>query len=356
MPEKLQASYFRYLAVGLLLLLLGPPALANEDSDNRPLFDQQSTLNIRIEGPLSTLQKERSNTEYLNGKLSYRDEAGDLHEINMKFRTRGNYRRRRSTCWFPPVRLKFKAKQVANTVFAGQKILKLVSHCNSSKSNYEQLILKEYLAYRILQLHTPYSFRTRLLRITWVDTEKKNSTIEKYGFVLEHKSRLSERLEATVSGISHTTYDKLDPAQTATALVFQYLIGNTDFSFVTASPDEACCHNGILLSGAGNSIFPIPYDFDFAGIVNAPYAEPNPKFHIKRVTKRLYRGHCSVNPELAKTISVFAENEQAVFDLITAQDGLSEKHQKRVLKFIGNFYDEIADQSAAVQFFSKECS
>jgi len=356
MLDRRQAGDIRKLAAGLILLLFGMPALARQDSDSPPLFEHQTTLHVRIEGPLSTLQKERSDTEYLDGKLSYVDESGASHEFDLKFRARGNYRRQRKTCWFPPVRLKFDAGQVVDTEFAGQRILKLVSHCSPGQTNFEQLVLKEQLAYRILQLHTPYSFRTRLLRISWVDTDEKDSTTEKYGFLIEHKNHLENRLAVSIADFSATKHSKLDASQAALITIFQYLIGNTDFSLIQGASGEACCHNGILVSKTDGAFFPIPYDFDFAGIVNAPYAEPNPKLPIKSVTKRFYRGSCSVNSELATTISMFAERQQAVFDLIASQEGLTEKYRKRAQKFVQKFYDEIANPTQAEQYFAKKCS
>ncbi len=355
MIEKLQPYKIRICVVGLLFAATGSTAFAQPGASESPLFTNQYTLHIRIEGPLSTLKRKRSNKDYLDGKISYTDDSGAVHEFDLKFRTRGNYRRRRSTCHFPPVRLNLKKKQVQGTEFAGQNILKLVSPCKPSRAKYEQYVLKEYLAYKILQLHTPYSFRTRLLKITWVDTDKKNQTMEKYAFVIEHKNQLADRLGVTVAEIQGTRHSRLDRAQASIASVFQYLIGNTDFSLVKGAKDDSCCHNGVLVSKGGSAFFPIPYDFDFAGVVNASYADPNPKFRLNSVTRRLYRGNCSVNAELGTTISMFAQRKDAVFELIRAQKGLTDRERKRTLAFINKFYVELADQSRIKSKFSRVC-
>ena len=335
--------------------LMSPPAISQTESDEAPLFQDQTALRIQIVGPISTLLRERSDTEYLAGKLSFIGESGETHELDLKFRARGNFRRRKNTCWFPPVRLNVKKQKTDGTVFAGQDILKIVTHCKPRSARYEQYVVKEYLAYKILQLHTPYSFKVRLLKTTWVDTDKDDKGVEKYGFVIEHKNELAKRHHASMAEFTSTQHSKLDRKQASIVSVFQYLIGNTDFSLVKAIPGESCCHNAVLASKDDGVFIPIPYDFDFSGLVNAPYAEPNPKFSINRVTSRLYRGNCSVNPELADTITLFQQKKDAVFELVQSQAGLNEKERQRVLKFLNKFYKELANPSKLEAKFIRKC-
>jgi hypothetical protein len=355
MPDNLPKTHQLPFFSGLLFAALSIPAFAQSTSAQAPLFAEQTALPIRISGPLSTLMKERSDTEYLDGKLSFSDDAGEMHELDLRFRARGNYRRKKSTCWFPPVRLNFKKKETKGTVFEGQNILKIVTHCSPTNKRSEQYILKEYLAYKILELHTPYSFKARLLKTTWADTDKDNKEAEKYGFVIEHKDSLAKRNEAKIAEFTSTQHSKLDLRQASIVSVFQYLIGNTDFSLVKAIAGKSCCHNGILVSKEEGEYFPVPYDFDFAGIVNAPYAEPSPNFSINSVTTRLYRGNCSVNPELATTLTLFEENKDAVLELITSQEGLTDKVRKRTLKFVNKFYNELAKPEKFEAKLVKRC-
>ena len=354
MPDNLQKTRQLLFFSGLLFAAISIPTFAQSNSAQAPLFADQAALPIRISGPISTLMKKRSDTEYLDGKLSFSDDSGELHELNLRFRARGNYRRKKSTCWFPPVRLNFKKKETKGTVFEGQNILKIVTHCSPSNKRFEQHIIKEYLAYKILELHTPYSFKARLLKITWVDTDK-NDTVEKYGFVIEHKNNLAKRNEVDVAEFTSTRHSALDKKQAGIVSVFQYLIGNTDFSLVKAIAGASCCHNGILVSKDDGVYFPVPYDFDFAGIVNAPYAEPSPNFSINNVTTRLYRGSCSVNPELSTTLTLFQENKDAVLEIITGQEGLNEKERSRTLKFVNKFYKELDTPEKLEAKFVKKC-
>jgi len=352
--KQLMPSFPR-LALTFLACIAAAGTSAQEDASNAPLFASHGTLQVTIAGPLSTLTSERSNTDYYEGKLSVTDASGANVDLDIGFRTRGNYRRRKDTCWFPPVRLNFKKKQVEGTVFEGQDKLKLVTHCHPSNSRYEQYVLKEYLAYRMLQLHTPYSFRVRLLHITWVDTDKNDRSVEKYGFLIEDEDELAVRLDASPVDFNSTTHTMLDRRQAALVSVFEYLIANTDFSLIKAAPDETCCHNAILLTHTPDQYIPVPYDFDFSGLVNAPYAQPSPNMRIRSVTTRLYRGDCTVNEAIPDTVRLFAEKKNAVIDLVSMQEGLTDSMRKYALRFLDGFYEILDDQAAAEAMFIGEC-
>ena len=347
----------RLLPIRLLFLLTAgvfASSAAQADSD-LPLFKDATTLNVEIEGPLTTLMRERSNTDYYEGKFRYRESDGSERELDLKFRTRGNYRRRRETCRFPPVRLNFARKQVKGTLFDGQNILKLVTHCRPGSNIYEQFAVKEQLAYKILQQHTPYSFRTRLLKITWIDTDKKGKRDERYGFVIEHKNEVAARLGGELVEVQGTRYDALNAVQGSIAVVFQYLIGNTDFSMVKGTVEDGCCHNGVLVNTPDLGQVSIPYDFDFSGLVDAPYAEPNPRFRISRVTSRLYRGSCQFNHQIDATVAHFLDNQDTVMQLIAEHDGMTNSTRGRSRAFVERFYEDISNPKRVESKLVKGC-
>lgn len=322
-------------ALFALLLTLASQASAT------PLFDSREVLDITIEGPLSALISERSDDEYYDGRLSFPDADGGVKTVDLKFRTRGNFRRRESTCRFPPVRLNLPRKAVEGTVFDGQNILKLVTHCRPRTGRYEKYVLREELAYRILNLHTEASFRTRLLRITWINTDRDNEADTRYGFVIEHKNELEERLGMAEPGYERVRYARLNEQQATISALYEYMIGNTDFSMISAPEGESCCHNGILVEQTPDDLYFLPYDFDMAGIVDAPYASPNPRFRLRGVTDRLYRGHCRFNDRLDEVVALFKENRDAVLQLVDNQPGFEDRDRRQTRKFLEDFYDDI---------------
>jgi len=319
-----------------------------------PLFATQETLQVRIEAPLSTLKSKRSDTEYLDGTFSYVDASGAEQLLDLKLRARGRYRRQRDTCRFPPVRLNFNKKQVMGTEFAGQDKLKLVTHCER-RASYDQYVLKEYLAYKIFNSLTENSFGARLLQVTWIDTDRGGKAETRYAFVIEHADRLAERIGAEPVEVRSITYADLDPEHANLVTVFEYLIGNTDYSMVLGAVDDNCCHNIVLFSNGSPGYLAVPYDFDFSGLVNARYAEPNPKLPIKTVVRRLYRGLCGHNEHLELTLAQFRENEDEIRRVLSSVEALEEKTRNTALRYVDGFYKDIADAKAVERNLIRNC-
>ena len=218
-----------------LFLSIGLTANAQSDTSgsiHRPLFDDDSTLAVTIEGPLNTIMRNRDETEEFPATFKYSSADGTETTLDIKLRVRGKFRRKRDICNFAPLRVNFKKGQVEGTVFAGQNTIKLVTDCQSSKKKYQQLLLKEYLAYKILNVLSDRSFSARLLRVTYVDTDKKGKSRESYAFFIEEKNHIADRLGVERVKIPRTKYSALDPLQANLVNVYEYFIANTDFSLV----------------------------------------------------------------------------------------------------------------------------
>lgn len=320
-----------------------------------PLFADHSPLKVTIAGPLKTLMWERPDEEYLEGTFTYTKDDGTEQTFDLKMRTRGNFRRQKKLCNFAPIRLNFRKGQVADTVFAGQDKLKLVTHCQQNKATYEQFVLREYIAYRILQVLTNRSFGVRLFHIDYVDTETGKTKL-KYGFVLEDDDHVAERVGMKSIRTGNVQHDDLERRQENLVNVFQYLIGNTDFSLVHGPANDDCCHNSKLLSATGGPPYtPLPYDFDFSGLVDAPYANPNPRFRIKTVRSRRYRGLCSNNDLLPETFDRFIANRDAVYAIVDELDMLSKISRRSVASYLDSFYDDISQAKAIDREFINDC-
>ncbi len=342
------------ISTGITTLVFLAGSMAFGAAPPRPLFASHSIIEARIEAPLSTLTRDRPEEEYLEGTFSYRQSDGTDRRFSLELRTRGRYRRQKSTCSFPPVRLNFRTSELVGSEFEGQDKLKLVTHCQNRREQFEQLVLREYLAYRILQTLTDLSFRTRLLRITWQDIDGGEPLI-RYGFVIEDDDDIGERLGMEKVKTSGLNYSDLEARQTNLVNVFEYLIGNTDFSLIRGPADDDCCHNAVPFSD-GSTIRPVPYDFDFSGLVDAPYAEPNPQFKIRDVRTRLYRGRCSNNGILADTFAYINGKRAEIYALVDELDGLDRKNRLQVTRYLDLFFDDIGNPKTVERRFIKECS
>ncbi|MGH8193894.1 MAG: hypothetical protein ACREQ8_05750 [Woeseiaceae bacterium] len=345
-----------------LLMFLTLPAFAQtdantdpDDSTVQPLFVNQATLAVRIEAPFTTLMRERSDTVQYDGTLSFTDSSGAERTLDVKLRTRGIYRRKADTCEFAPIRLNFKKKQVMGSEFAGQDKLKLVTHCENRSDTYEQYVLREYLAYKIFNALTEYSFGARLLHATYVDSDRDGESRTRYAFVIEDNDLLAERIGGQKVEVPTAEYSRLDRSQANLVAVFQYLIGNTDYSMIRPDKDKDCCHNTELFSIAPDQYIPVPYDFDFSGIVDARYAEPHPSLNMRSVTRRRYRGICENNDVMDATLAQFRSNEAAIKQAVSSIDGMDDRSREKALRYIDGFYGDIADAKSVERNLVKKC-
>lgn len=345
---------YKRAAAAATLLLAMSSAHAQDDAAARGLFSSNDVLDVRVIAPFDVIARERPVDEYLPGKLQYAGDDGELVELDVGIRARGRYRRRPNVCSFPPLRLNFKKSQTKETVFAGQDKLKLVTHCSTGSYLYEQAIIAEYLTYRILNTLSDKSFNVRLLKIHYANADDEDG-IDSHAILIEHKNDVAKRIGAAPLEVQKTTVDSLEPDYLNLTSVFQYLIGNTDFSPIVGSPGGNCCHNHTLFGQEGQPYYSIPYDFDMSGLISAPHAQPNPKLRLESVQERLYRGRCVNNERLPGTLELFAERRPDIEALIREQAELSPAKRRDMLGYIDDFYRTISRPRSVERHFIKKC-
>lgn len=327
------------------------------DPVSATLFTDHTPLSVTIEAPLTTLMTVRPDEEYLDGTFSYIAVDGTVQTLDLKIRTRGNFRRKEEHCDFAPIRLNFRKKQVEGTLFDGQDKLKLVTHCDNGNTYFDQLVLREYLAYRFYQEMTEKSFGVRLFQINYIDTETEDArSLTRIGFVIEDDEDVADRTGLKRVKTGDIVHGDLDLQAENVVNVFQYMIGNTDYSLVRGEPDKNCCHNIELMSATGGAPYiPVPFDFDFAGLVNAPYAAPNVKFHLRNVRQRLYRGQCRNNDLLPGTLRLFLDKRDKFQSIVDDIEYLSSRTRKDVPTFLKVFYERISSPKKVNSAFISQC-
>jgi hypothetical protein len=311
------------------------------------LFDSYDVLTVELRGPLTTTRRD---TEERNERSFVLDIDGQ--RLDVAVRVRGNSRAR--VCNFPPLRLKFSPNDTSGTAFVGQDELKLVTHCKDTRS-YEQNVLSEYAAYRILGMLSEVAFRVRLMRIRYVDTDKPDAAaLIRYGFVVEPETELADRVGGAVLQLPHVVKGLLETEQAATVFVFQYLIGNTDWSLVNSIDEEFCCHN-VKLLGIGELNYVVPYDFDLAGLVDARYAKPDPSIGTRSVRARRYRGYCVKGLPLEEVIAELVAQEGAIADVVGNLPGATDKDRRNRTKYLEKFFVEARDTDKLGKKFERRC-
>ncbi|MFL6801419.1 MAG: hypothetical protein ACJ8EQ_06595, partial [Sphingomicrobium sp.] len=271
-----------FLALALAIGAAQPP---------KPLFASDDTIRIAIQGPMATLAANRSS----DPRPATLTVGADTLPITLS--VRGITRRTTDVCGFPPLRVQFTLPPPATSPFAGQKRLKLVTHCRASPG-FQQYVLLEYAAYRMYRQLSPLSFRVRIAEVDYRH-EDGRPYIQRTGFFLEDTGDVARRNGLKeLRAPERIAVSVLSPRDAARYAMFQHMIGNHDWAMRAGPRGEDCCHNAKLIGASGlapGAVIPVPYDFDFSGLVNAPYATPPDQLRIADVRQRVYRGYCAHN-------------------------------------------------------------
>ena len=333
--------------VAACLLAVPTPAAAQQP---KPLFAASDPIHIVIQGPLSVLVRNRSDNP-IQGTLT--DPGGQ--SLPVALNARGITRRATDICDFPPLRVQFTTPPPANSLFAGQRRLKLVTHCKNAAA-FQQYVLLEYSAYRMYNLLTPHSFRVRLANIDYRD-DSGRPIISRVGYFLEDLDDVAAR-----NGTRETHAPERIPATDLSAPdaarygLFQHMLANHDWSMRAGPAGKDCCHNGELIGplAPGKAIV-IPYDFDFSGFVNAPYATPPDALHIANVRQRVYRGYCIHNADVLAAARQMREAKPQLIAAITSTPGLDQRTQARAISFLDGFFADIATDEAVNTKLLRRC-
>jgi len=329
------------IPIALLFACILAGMTTSSRAENHLLFDSAENLDIILEFPVRTLLKRAKKKPVLQGQLRYVDANGNEVAIDIDITTRG--RSRLEHCSFPPLSVFLNPDQVASTLFAGQKKLKIVTHCNRG-STYLRYLHQEFGIYRTYNLVSEYSFRVRMLNVTYRDIEQKRGDEVKLAFFIESDNEVARRLGMKKVTTKTIAPHQFDAAQTSIFELFQYMIANTDWAIKKGPGTENCCHNGKVIAkpDAQDNWIVLPYDFDQAGIIETKYALPALGLGIRTVRHRLYRGRCRHNDYLDQTIQLFNERREDI-ELANTPEALSNKARKSSLKYLDAFYKTIND-------------
>ena len=173
-------------------------------------------------------------------------------------------------------------------------------------------------------------------------------------FLIEEDWEVAERFGMDVIETERLEIDALDAQHTALYGLFQFLIGNTDWSVLEGAPGDLCCHNGKAIGKSGETLIVLPYDFDNSGLVSAGYAVPSDDLPIRFVRQRLYRGFCTMNGELPAAIAHISQRRERLMALLD-DESLSKRSRERALKYLGEYFEVIDDQEKRQELLYEDC-
>lgn len=347
MLPSTQAKYMQQLhqlvAVALFCLAISLPATSQvQRIDSARFFLDTTPLEITLASDFTRLQRNKATSEYQPATITIKFSAQDSVSGEVQIRTRGALRK--DICSTPPLMVKFNSGGSPELASLGS--LKLVVGCDPKKHD-EQLVLKEYLTYKIFNLFTDMSFRVRLALVHYVDTHHKHEPYTQYAFFIEDIDDLARRNNCkNVKGNFNT--EATNRAQMTLVAQFQYMIGNVDYAV-------SINQNTRLIRSRSDSLsapYVIPYDFDYCGLVNADYAVPLPEYtDVISVTDRKYLGFPRSMDELEVVFELFRNNHADIDSLIQQQEGLTPQNKKWMTGYINEYYNIIKDRKEAKRIF-----
>jgi hypothetical protein len=320
-----------------------------KEAEARALFAADTPVEMKLVGNYKVISKDRdtlSTKEYW-GEVQMSDGKGGELKIPVQLRTRGHYRLQNRNCSFVPLRLDFKKGDVKETVFDGQDKLKLVTHCQSN-AQFEEYMVREYLAYKVHNLITPRSYRARLARVTYVDSATGKDIETRNGVFLEHEDDVAKRMEGEVVEIRRALFDDVDPNQILELAIFAAFIGHVDWSL-------AALHNVRLVRQSNGNLMPVLYDMDFTGLVSTKYSIPDSRLGIRSVKDRLYRGPCKEPTELAAFLGAYRDKKDAILKLYDDQPGLDQRYRNDAKNWLTQWFKLLDNPRDAKWMFKDNC-
>lgn len=300
------------------------------------LFRQDTILDITIRCDWDSVLAVRKTETEIEGKLVYADRNGDPVSWDTGVSSRGKFRRR--ICEFPPIKLEFSKKDLRQAGILPFDDLKLVTHCLDDPKSGDRII-REYLIYRIYQMLAPYHCRVQLVRVRYADDDRSRPEEVHIGMLIEEDRMRANRLGFEVVDTLNL-HESDFPADMADVHgLFQYLIGNTDWSLPASRNLE------MLKDEKTGRFYMIPYDFDFSGLVNAPYAVPNPDYRLSNIRQRVYLG--PQPPSESARQKVLAQ-KKAIIKFIRKFPHLDWEAKADVIEYLNTGFSEIRSNKLAL--------
>lgn len=344
----IQSKLFTLVFITLMLLSVADSYAQTTTGYNNHLFEDTTLLHFKLYANFRNVQKDRSdNPSYHAALLTYIDNDSTKISIPVKIKARGNFRKDRSNCIFPPLYVNFPKHNADSAgLFMNQQKIKLVTHCQG-----DQYVIHEWLVYKLYNLLTPKSFLARLVKVDYIDSSNHLKPDTHYGILLEDENEMAQRNNAVIIKRKLVEAQATKHEEYLIMTIFEYMIGNTDWSI-------PFLHNIKLISADSTKVpyTTVAYDFDHAGIVDAPYALPPEQLELKNVQERLYRGYCLPYTDFDETVKLFDSAKTDIYNTYAKCNLLQSRYVKQTLAYLDDFYKTLNSKKLRLVEFGKPCS
>lgn len=335
-PFNYSLFTMRTLVITAVLIFAGFPLLSqqedvptNEDivASYEDLFSAEEPLQLTLKFDAQAFMKTRQQDVYQSAEMTM--EVHDDDQVSHAVQIKARESIRRKFCALPPMWLKMQQDAFP---------MNLVLPCKDA-ARYEPYVLKEYLAYKLYNIITPLSYRVRLVRLSIMDTGNGNEVSEGWAFLQEPDAILARRLNSAMIEHNNLSIRTVNPEVMNKLSMFQYMIGNPDYS-VTGRH-----HLNILTSKeyGPTGFIPVPFDFDYSGLVNADYAIPSEALGINSVRDRYYLGPCRPEEVHKATIEQLAQLKDEIMASVKGFDYLADEEKDDMINYLDSYFQESSE-------------
>jgi hypothetical protein len=342
------SSFSQEITAYRMMEPLVPEKTESSSDQEFNFFASEQLMEMTLRFDVNDFLRSRYEPRNIDATLILKTVENQTFTRKIKIKARGEMRR--SYCAFPPIMLKFSDEDSGAFSTLGKQNIKLVTHCNRTPL-FKTYLMKEYLAYKLYNQITPYSFNTRLVKINYEDARHPNRQFTAYGFLIENEDEMAERNHAVVLNNKSLTQKNMNSPDMARLAVFNYMIGNLDWSV-------PLLHNIAVvktLEAPSDKGIPVGYDFDYSGFVSPIYAVPFECYPIKSVKERFYLGRCFSDAELAPVIEEFENKKDRLIGTIDNFEYLSKGYKKQQESYLNSFFSICKDQTTLMADLNKTC-
>jgi len=314
------------------------------------LFNIEDPIHLSIKLDLKTFRRTKFKGLYQPGEMTCHVNENFQVTHPVRIKARGEYRR--EECALPPfwVNIRYSGIEADSLRDLDVNRMKMVIRCKSA-SQFENYIFREYLIYKIYNIITPYSYRVRLVKLKFIDTSKEDKVTEGWAFLIEPSDLMTTRLEGVMIKNDKLSLRSMNQEVMNLLAMFQYMIGNGDFS-VTGR------HNIKIIAvkpPGPLGALPITYDFDYTGLVDAIYAIPGPNLGITDVTERYFLGACRPDEDQMVAIQKIASRKDQIIDTIMGFEYLDERERKEMVSYLEEYFVETEDKRFIARHITPTC-
>jgi hypothetical protein len=330
-----------FLSLTLLFVLVGTVA-GGQTVDSIRFFKEEGMIEMSLTTDIKGLQNQKGDDVFQEGIVSMKFPDSTLIAEPVNIGARGNFRR--GYCRIPPMMINFRHPQAIRFSSLGK--LKLVIGCGV-KAEDEQLLLKEFLVYKIYNILEEKSFRVRLVKTNFSDSKNKIKPFTQYSFFIEDDADMARRNGCKKKEHAQFLSESTNREMMTMVSIFEFMVGNTDWSV----PNN---HNVKLIfekKSENNLPFVVPYDFDYSGLVDASYAVPNEIMGTEKVTERVYRGFPRTMEEIQATLDKFRSKKEAILSLVKNYTLISDRNRDIMKDYLEGFFKLIENKGQVRSIF-----